>query len=402
MFLQDSFGRFCSVLLVGLLSACAPDTSSPPNSDPPAIAAPEIESNQIAVLQGLVNRARSDYDLIAIGAVVASSDGILETAVDGVQASNRSDPVTPIDRWHIGSNTKALTALLYGKLVERGDSEWGVTLPQLFPELADDMDPAWHDVTIEDLFSHRSGLKQMGGSWLNARHRDQRPVSEQRREVSRLVLSNPPSKDPDTFNYNNLNYIIAGAAIENILRNDPDQTDTWEEAMQTVLFDALHDPAHQNGFGFGPPQAGLEGHRSIFGAFPRASGRGASADNPVVLGPAGTLHATLDAHAALAIEFLRDDSAIVSPALRDHLFTPYPDQDGDYAMGWGVFDHSEYGRMYQHSGSNTMWYSSILVVPRLDRVIIVNVNQFSDKAQSAASELTRELLDAAAPPQPTP
>lgn len=402
MFLRVKHSIVCLALALPLAIACAPapqqPADTPPEIAPPAPAAPEVNG-----LRGWVQSARAEHKVIALGAVVASRDGILEVAVDGVRAHNTDDAVQVTDRWHLGSNTKALTALLYAQMVQQDLAAWDMPVSDLFPEFSDEIDPSWHDITIEDLFAHRSGLQQMGGGWLNARHRDERPIAEQRLEVARLVLSKPPSQDPHEFNYNNLNYIVAGAAIENIVRTQDDLPDTWpdtlpetwEAAMQVMLFDRLASETDRSGFGFGPPQEGLQGHRITLGTFTNAMGRGKNADNPMVLGPAGTLNATLQAHAQLALEFLKDDSALIPLSMREKLFTPHPDVDSDYAMGWGIYDDPKYGRLYLHSGSNTMWYSRIIIAPDLDRVIIVNANQFSDAAQAAVRDVTVAAFDEA-------
>lgn len=342
-----------------------------------------------------VQTARAENNLIAVGAVIASRDGIVDIAVDGVRSHGSDDAVQVDDTWHLGSTTKAMTALLYAQLVDRGLAEWQATLPDLFPEFADEMDPAWQTIMIEDLFAHRSGLRQLGGLWLNARRQDERPISEQRTETTYRVLRDPPRNDPAEFDYNNLNYIVAGAAIEAILREHEDLPDTWEEATRALLFEALDPTITEAEIGFGPPQVGLQGHRVTFGVFRHAVGRGKNADNPAAMGPAGTAHATLHAHARLTLEYLRDDSELIPVATREKLFLPHPDHDGDYAMGWGVYDDPKYGRLFLHSGSNTMWTTRVLIAPKLDRVIIVNVNQFTDSAQAAIRSISVKALDAA-------
>lgn len=402
MFRRARHGSFALYASLSLLVACAQEQIEDTPQVQSAIETPSSEPTYASPLMERVATTRAEYELVALGAVIASQDGIIDHAVDGVRARNTADPVQITDKWHLGSNTKALTALLYGQLVERDLAAWGATLPELFPELGETIDPAWQSVTIEDLFAHRTGMKQLGGFWLNARRNDDRTVVEQRRIEAHRTLTAPPSKEVGVFDYNNLNYIIAGAAIENILARDAELPKSWEAAMQSLLFDALSSPEHQLGFGFGPPPTGIEGHRTLFGGFPTAVGRGKSADNPLALGPAGTLHATLDAHAMLAREFLRSDSELIPAYLRDHLWTPYPDAESGYAMGWGVFDHDEFGRVYQHAGSNTMWYSLIVIAPDLDRLVIVNANQFSDGARTAADQIARSLLSetTTAPPEP--
>ena len=388
---QGSLKAVFASLVSAFLFACS-QPSAPSDATQPAVVE-EQSPEALSDLQAWVEQARSEHSVIALGAVVASKEGVLDIAVSGVRARTSDDPALASDQWHIGSNTKALTALLYAHLVERDLASWNATLPDLFPDLAEEMDPAWRTVTIEDLFAHRSGLQQMGGFWLNARRNDERPVTEQRSAVTQAVLSNPPSKSPGEFDYNNLNYILAGAAIEYVLASQDDLPDSWEEAMQAILFDALEDEHVRNGFGFGPPPSGLEGHRGILGTFFNPVGRGATADNPMVLGPAGTMHASLEAHASLALEFLKEDSEIVPVSTREKLFTPHPDAEGDYAMGWGVYDDPTYGQLYLHNGSNTMWTSRIIIAPELDRVVIVNANQFSKPVRDALRAVSVKALD---------
>lgn len=392
---QASIRAVFAGLASALLIACDP-ASLPSEQTPPASAAPEAPA-ALTDLQARINSARSEYNLIALGVVVASKDGVMETAVSGTRSRASDDPVQPSDQWHVGSNTKALTALLYAKLVERGLAEWDATLPDLFPHLIAEMDPAVRDITIEDLFAHRSGLQQMGGLWLNARRNDDRPVPEQRAELAQTILSKPPSNTSGAFDYNNLNYILAGAAIETILTTQDDLPNDWEQAMQVILFDALDNERLRNEFGFGPPPTGIQGHRGILGTFYNPAGRGKTADNPMVVGPAGTMHASLEAHAALALEFLKQDSEIVPVAMREKLFTPHPNEDSNYAMGWGVIDDPVFGRLYLHNGSNTMWTSRIIIAPELDRVVIINTNQFSESARDALRAVGLYALGEALP-----
>ena len=44
--------------------------------------------------------------------------------------------MTVNDRFHLGSDTKAMTALLAAMLVEEGKIRWNSTMLEVFPELA--------------------------------------------------------------------------------------------------------------------------------------------------------------------------------------------------------------------------------------------------------------------------
>ena len=62
------------------------------------------------------------------------------------------------DRFHLGSDTKAMTALLAAMLVEEGRLRWDSTVGAVFPETAERMDPGLATVTLTELLSHTSGV----------------------------------------------------------------------------------------------------------------------------------------------------------------------------------------------------------------------------------------------------
>lgn len=92
----------------------------------------------------------------ALAGAVIGRDGLIWTGARGVRTEGREDAVSDRDLWHLGSNTKAMTAMLYGRLVEDGRAAWGAPLPELFPDL--EADPAWAGTTVEALMTHRAGL----------------------------------------------------------------------------------------------------------------------------------------------------------------------------------------------------------------------------------------------------
>src|SRR5205814_9073818 len=98
------------------------------------------------------------YDLPALAAAVVKDGEIIAAGAVGTRKAGAKIPVTLNDRFHLGSNTKAMTALLAGMLVDEGKLRWDSTVADLFPELVEKMDPGLKRVTIEQLLSHTSGV----------------------------------------------------------------------------------------------------------------------------------------------------------------------------------------------------------------------------------------------------
>jgi len=65
----------------------------------------------------------SQYDLPAIAAAVVKGGEIVSYGAVGTRKSGSTIPVTINDRFHIGSDTKAMTALLAAIMVEEGKYE---------------------------------------------------------------------------------------------------------------------------------------------------------------------------------------------------------------------------------------------------------------------------------------
>src|SRR5882762_1782961 len=98
------------------------------------------------------------FKLPAVAAAVVENGKILAAGAVGTRRIGTNTPVTINDRFHIGSDTKAMTSLLAGMMVEEGKLQWSSTIGGSFPELAATMDAGLKDVTLEQLLSHTSGI----------------------------------------------------------------------------------------------------------------------------------------------------------------------------------------------------------------------------------------------------
>jgi len=68
-----------------------------------------------------------------MAAAVVRNGETVAVGVAGVRTRGKPDKIATRDRFHIGSDTKALTAMLCGILVDEGKLKWGQTLGETFP-----------------------------------------------------------------------------------------------------------------------------------------------------------------------------------------------------------------------------------------------------------------------------
>src|SRR3954468_6828337 len=84
----------------------------------------------------LLEPIRQRHHLPALGAALMTSRGVVMTGVAGVRKTGSAGAATIDDQWHLGSDTKAMTAVIIATLIEHGKLRWEETLGEIFPELA--------------------------------------------------------------------------------------------------------------------------------------------------------------------------------------------------------------------------------------------------------------------------
>ena len=221
------------VVCVALLLAAAmvvqkrTGKASPAKSYPASAVCPVVGDE--AVTQ-ILKPIRQKSGVPAMAAAVVTSAGIQFVGAVGVRKRGTEIPVTLTDQWHLGSDTKAMTAALIARLVERGLLKWDTTLAEVFPELAAPMHPDFKTVTLLHLLSHRAGLPAN----LNLAQYSGDDVMALRLRAVREELAKSPAHAPGSHDeYSNLGYIIAGAVVEKITGQ------TWEQALSTEVFEPL-------------------------------------------------------------------------------------------------------------------------------------------------------------------
>jgi CubicO group peptidase (beta-lactamase class C family) len=362
------------------------------------------ESGTIESLDTTLKPYLAQYNLPALAAAVVREGQVIAAGAVGTRRAGANIPVTLNDRFHIGSDTKAMTALLAAMMVEKGKLRWNSTVGEVFPEMATEMNADLRGVTLEQLLSHTSGLPGenertfglYGKSFMQEGNLD-----EIRYWLVREVSKDPLQFKPGTqFGYSNLGYITVGAMIERVTGK------TWEELIRERIFTPLALTTAGLGMqaSIGKVDAPLP-HRIVDGKL-KALLAGPSADIPMVIGPAGSAHMSV-------LDFARwagwnagegkRGPALVSPGTLKKLHTPVIEarianappgtpSKGKYALGWGLTNVDwAVEPLVQHAGSNTMNLAHIWLDPKRDVAFVTMTNVGGDKADAALKALAKEL-----------
>lgn len=326
-------------------------------------------------LDRFLEEQRARYNYPGLAAHVFRHETALAEGAAGLRKSGAPERLSVRDKFHIGSNTKAMTATLAAILVEQGRLDWNATLPKLFPEIAPELHSAWGAATLESMLNHRSGAPA------NASVLQLGTLTEQRIAYLREVSTRAPAHFPGSrFFYSNAGYIMAGAMLERA------SAKVWEDLMREMLFAPLG--MQSCGFGLSARSGAVDnpwGHRRRGGSFEVNN-----IDNPPYLGPAGTVHCTLQDYARFALLHMRKDRLLRSASFTK-LQTPPPGEQ--YALGWFAVQRGwANGIALNHAGSNTVNYFVAWLAPARGFGVIVAANIGGDDIAKEADAIAWALI----------
>lgn len=369
----------CGGLLLGL--CCTPLRAQLP---PTGTLQPD------AAVNSLLQQLCQQHELPGMIAARIEGDQVVRIGAAGIRKAGADERLKIHDQIHLGSCTKALTATMLGCLVEEGRIDWATTVGECLPEWRQEMHPGYQSVTLRQLLTHRAGLPAEDGRIFRT-NREISPT-QQRRVLFRQLLAEPPRDEPGSrFQYSNLGYMLAGLMAEAVTG------ESWEHLMQQRLFT----PLQMRSAGFGAPGTPGQtdqpwGHR----AGTAAGWIAEQADNPAVLGPAGTVHCSVADWARFLALHLghAPDPPLLDGGTLLALHTPQPGED--YALGWAVCQRDwAQGAALTHAGSNTMWFAVVWLAPARDLAVLAATNSGQSGAEEACDKAVSALLQISSDPQ---
>jgi CubicO group peptidase (beta-lactamase class C family) len=322
-------------------------------------------------------------ELPGLVAAIVDGDRITSIGAVGVRKAGAPQRMTSNDVIHLGSDTKAMTATLIGRLIESKRLGFQTTMGEVFPDLRPAMNEEMAKVTLRQLLDHTAGLPENVDWW----HFDgtKKPLRQQRHMVVEEVLKQAPMHSPGTkYLYSNVGFVVLGAIVEH-KRDKP-----WEEVIENELFK----PLGMTTAGFGPP--GTPGKIDQPWGHVLKDGKASPSqfDNAPLMGPAGRVHCSISdwgKFVALYLEPDQEKHRILAPKIIEELTTP--GEGREYAGGWIITKRPwAGGRTLTHAGSNTMWYCVVWAAPKKHFAVLAATNLGGDVAQQACDEAAAALI----------
>ncbi len=348
---------------------------------------------QVEDLNDLLEPIRVDSGVPALAALVMEDGKVTAIGATGFRKYGDDTRVTVNDQWHLGSDTKAMTATLAAILVEEGLIGWDSTIDAVLPDLVGTIDEAYHDVTLRQLLMHRGGCPNVTfPPNMNVYQLHDLPGNTmigQRLKYVELFLAGEPEDTPGRrYIYSNGGYVTAGAMLERVTGRQ------WEELIQERLFVPLG--ITSAGFGaMGTPGVIDQPRQHVMrDETPYPIEPGPWSDNPLVIGPAGTVHMTLTDWSRFVAAHLSGRAGENDLLSQEtwKLLHELPDE-GEYAMGWVVVERPwAEGETLTHAGSNTMNYSVVWASVKRRFAVFAVTNIGYDQIAGICDQVTSALV----------
>jgi len=349
----------------------------------------------IRALSRHLEAVRSRHELPAMAAAILVDGRHVLTAAVGERKLGSGVEVTTNDRFHLGSCTKAMTALLIERLAEEGHFQKRARVADLSPRLGLRMHEDLADLTLEHCLVHRGGFVPTDMTFDDIPENSLNLQGARARfDYARRMVARPPRCQPGArYEYSNVGHTIAAVIAEEKMKH------SWELLMKKYVFA----PLDMTTVGYGAAGSGDR----IDQPWPhKADGEkqtplrpGPGADNAELIGPAARIHCSMGDWAKFAVEILRagernrdEPPGLLSPSAYRRLLTPPFGAPGfGYAGGWSVAKSWTDGETLSHDGTNTLNFAHAWLLPRRKFGVLVATNSGISSARNACRELRTRI-----------
>lgn len=319
-----------------------------------------------------------------MGIAVVKKDSILYKNVFGhhkLSEINSAANAQIDDYFHLGSLTKAITSFIAGYLVDQNKIKWDAKFFEVIPEMKDQANPAYWNVTLEDLLSHRARVQQ----FVDIEEFGIVPKFEGNKQVKRwqfvqFITTLEPVKEDEVYTYSNAGYSMAAVMLEKVSGK------TWEQLVEEIMIQKLGLKV-----AFGWPSRNFE--NQPYGHY--QEGDVIMETNPSMdydlsmVEPAGDLSMTIGSYAKfiqLHLQGWSGENNILNAAIYKHLLTA---RDA-YALGW-INKTTTNDEANVHAGSDGTFFSFTYIDRKKGIAYIIFTNNGSEKAQKGVAEMLKFL-----------
>ena len=184
--------------------------------------------NTTVYLDSLTDSIRKEHNIPALAVAYVTPDNFYY-GIAGTTKINNDEKVTLKSKFHIGSNTKAVTSFIAMKLIEENKISIETKFFDLFMGMKSDRNASYHEITFGDLLSHNAKIPPYtAGNEFTKLPEFQGTPSEKRKAFSEFLLK---ENFVEKGTYSNAGYVLAALMMEKVSGK------SYEELLQSTFSD---------------------------------------------------------------------------------------------------------------------------------------------------------------------
>jgi len=183
-------------------------------------------------LSDIIKEAAEKFKIPAIAVTISNSDSITAKSIYGTRIYGNNEAVTWKDYFHIGSCSKSVLAVIAGKLIEQKKIKWNTKFFDVYPELKNDANPEFYNITLEDLFLCEAGILSYTTGMDLFPSIDAECTNPRYEFIKYLIKQKPASEKKENkfvHLYSNASYTMASAMLERITEK------TYEQLVESTF-----------------------------------------------------------------------------------------------------------------------------------------------------------------------
>jgi len=303
--------------------------------------------------------------------------------IAGINNINDKQKVKLEDKYSLGSNTKAITALIAMKMIEEGQIRLDTKLLDLMPSLKGNINQYYEDITFGSLLSHRAWVRP----YMYEDDHNTLPkifpgeLTNQRNMFTKHVL-NQDSVFSLTFSYSNAGYVIASHMMEIAAKT------SYEKLIATFMNEMNYD--HYFGLANREDENAPSGHMMEDEVWTEIGPNHEYNGVPEMMNAAGMLSMNILDYASLIqmqLNGLKNKNTYISAeSMNIHHYGL-----DEYAYGWlnGEMGGMKYST---HDGTLGINYCHTVILPQIPCAIVIMFNSGLPEHHKSMAELEQAIL----------
>ena len=303
--------------------------------------------------------------------------------VAGVNNLNDKKEVQLTDKFSLGSNTKAITALIAMKMVEKGQIALDTKLLGVIPSLKRKIKKTYRKITLGELLSHRAHVRAYtaGEDYKDFPEELPENLVEQREIFVKHVLNQDPLASELTFDYSNAGYVIASHMME--ISAGKSYEELVDEFMKEMGY------AHYFGFANREDAAAPSGYWMEGEVWTEIGPNHEYSGVPELMSAAGMLSMNILDYSRLLQMQLKGlngaDTYISSESMNTHHFGLK-----EYAYGWLNGDNGM--KFSTHEGALSSNHCLTVLLPEIPCAFSILINSDLPEHVQAMQQMARKVV----------